>query len=98
MRALTAVAAFGSDARRDAATFALMPFVSDAAFSLPKWQLYEAASEGGPTHALKRSAGVPLLSVFRGRSLSCLATAHSFVWLRARTALKEAVRMTISGS
>ena len=30
------------------------------------------------THALKRSAGVSYPSVFRGRSLSCLATALSF--------------------
>ncbi len=31
-------------------------------------------------HALKRSAGVSYPSVFRGRSLSCLATALSFAW------------------
>jgi hypothetical protein len=30
------------------------------------------------THALKRSAGVSYPSVFRGRSLNCLATALSF--------------------
>ena len=46
-----------------------------------KAQLRTGAQPVDATHALKRSAGVSCPSVFRGRSLRCLATALSFAWL-----------------